>query len=152
MSEIKEVVRVVGHVELFNPETNEILYSSDNMIVTGGKNLIASRLANGAIPFANGVAVGASNAPTIAGMTQLTAQVGGKNGLYSSSVSGSELTYTSNFTVDSHSLSEFDVKEVGLFDGITSASTMIARIAIPGDGVKKSTNETLSIRWKIRIE
>lgn len=155
MSEIKEGIRVVGHVELFNPDTNKVHYSSTNMIVTSGKNLIASRLANGTVAFAAGIAVGTSNDATTAGMTQLVAQAGLKTALFSSSVSGNELTYTANFLQGSPIspiTGQFDVKEVGLFNGTTAGATMIARIAIPGDGVVKYTNETLAIRWKIRIE
>lgn len=152
MSEIKEGIKVVGHVELFNPDTNKVHYSSTNMIVTSGKNLIAARLANGTVAFAGGIAVGTSNNATTAGMTQLVSQAGAKIAIYSLSVSGNELTYTANFLQYSPILSTFFVKEVGLFNGTTSGATMIARIAIPGGGVVKYPNETLSIRWKIRIE
>jgi len=115
-----------------------------NMVVTAGKNLIASRLAGTAAAVMSHMAVGSSNTAESLGQTALVAQTA-IVALTAGTASGNQVTYTATF---GSGVGTGVIAEAGLFNA-ASAGTMLARSV--GVSLTKGPTDTLTITWIVTV-
>ena len=118
-----------------------------NLIVTTGKNAIASRLAGATTAVMTHLAVGSSpTAPDVANTT-LGTQLGTRAALTVSggAVSGNQVTFTATFNAGNGTGA---ITEAGIFNAST-AGVMLARTTF--SVVNKDALDTLTISWVVTI-
>jgi len=122
-----------------------------NMIVTSGKNAIASRLAGTATAVMSHLAIGQSTTAPVATQTALITEfTGGPNAraaltVAGGAVSGNQITFTATFGAGNGT---GPVTEAGIFNAST-AGTMLARTTFLV--VNKDALDTLTISWIVTI-
>ena len=122
-----------------------------NMIVTSGKNAIASRLVGTATAVMSHLAVGQSTTAPVATQTALITEfTGGSNTraaltVAGGAVSGNQITFSATFVAGN---ATGPVTEAGIFNAST-AGTMLARTTFLV--VNKDALDTLTISWIVTI-
>lgn len=122
-----------------------------NLIVTSGKNAIASRLAGNTTGVMTHLAIGQSTtAPDVAQTGLLTEFTGGSNARAALTVSGgsisnNQITFTATFAAGNGT---GPVTEAGIFNAST-AGVMLARTTFLV--VNKDALDTLTISWIVTI-
>jgi hypothetical protein len=122
-----------------------------NLVVTSGKNLIASRIAGNTSSVMSHLAIGQSTtAPDVSQTGLITEFTGGSNARSSltvagGSVSNNQITYTATFAAGNGT---GPVTEAGIFNAST-AGTMLARTTFLV--VNKDALDTLTISWIVTI-
>lgn len=122
-----------------------IVQEVHNLVVDGGKALIASLLAgNGSV--VTYMAVGSSSSAAAAGNTALTAEID-RNALTVSggSASGPTVNYTTTWAAGDGTGA---IQEAGLFTA-SSGGTMLARTVFPV--VNKGAADVITISWDVTI-
>lgn len=122
-----------------------------NLVVTSGKNLIASRIAGTTQAVMTHLAIGSSTTAANVAQTTLVTEFSG--GGYSraaltvagGSVSNNQITYTATFAAG---VGTGAVTEAGIFNAST-AGTMLARTTFLV--VNKDALDTLTISWIVTI-
>ena len=117
-----------------------------NLIVTVGKNHIASRLVGTSSNVMSYMALGTSSTTPAVGDTGLNAEI-------ASSRTGISLTNSNNTIIATATFgagvgTSATVQEAGLFNAST-AGTMLAHTTFPA--LNKSSADTLSVNWTITI-
>jgi len=115
-----------------------------NLVVTTGKQHIASRMAGTEQDSMSHMAVGNNSTSAVSGNTNLSGELG-RVALDSVSINGSILTYSATFgpTVGTGS-----VTEAGIFNA-SSGGTMLCRTTFPV--VTKASSETIAITWNVAV-
>jgi hypothetical protein len=140
-------LKIIGRVDLqlldeFGVEKTKL--SVDNLVVTAGKVLIASRIANsGTAP--SHIGVGSSNTPAALTQTALVAQVSSRVACSIVSSTGAIARFTSTFAPGA---STGTLQEAGLFNASTGV-TMISRIAF--GAITKAAGDTLIVNWYLTV-
>lgn len=119
-----------------------------NIVVTAGKDFIASRMAGASQAVMSHMAIGSSNANLVAANTTLATEVvrvalataGG-------TVAGSVVSFTAVFGPGTPALGAA-VVEAGIFNA-ASAGTMLCRTTF--DVINKGDEDTLTINWNVTI-
>lgn len=139
-------LKVTGDVQitLFNKDgsvkdTREI----KNLVVTTGKEFIASRMINTPTAMSH-MAVGADGTAAAAGQTALGSELG-RVALASNTVVGAVVTYTANFPAGTGTGA---VVEAGIFNAGASG-TMLCRTVF--SVVNKGVDDAMSITWAITV-
>ena len=126
-------------------KNGEVIHRVPNLVVTAGRDLVASRLAGGGSNVTH-MAVGSSSTPASAAQTALLSQID-RNGL---TVSGG--TAVNNTVEYASTWSAGDgtgaLTEAGLFTSATGG-TMLARTVF--SVVNKGVNDSITITWTITI-
>ena len=143
----KELLKATGRlkIELFGDDgklkdSREI----DNLVVTVGKDFIASRMVGTAANVMSHMAVGTDNTSPVAGDTTLGAEVG-RVALTSGSASGSVATYAATFGAGTGTGA---LVEAGIFNA-SSAGTMLCRTTFAV--VNKGASDAMTITWTVTI-
>lgn len=113
-----------------------------NLVVTVGKNLIASRLANSDSSVISHMALGTSSIAAVSNNTTLGTEVDRVSLI--SSVLTNEVTYTAVFPGNG----AFAIAEAGLFNAATDG-TMLSHTVF--GVVNKDIADSLTIIWKLSI-
>lgn len=118
-----------------------------NLIVTTGKNAIASRLAGVATGVMTHLAVGSTSTAPDVSNTTLGVQLGTRAALTVSggAASGNQVTFTATFIAGNATGA---ITEAGIFNAST-AGTMLARTTF--SVVNKDALDTLTISWVVTI-
>lgn len=162
----KESVELVGSISfvltdtLTNTMRQEIYVP--NLVVTTGKEFIASRMVNDATNKMSHMAIGVGSTAEVVGNTALVTElsvIGGYTGytraaLTTSAAIGATVTYVATFAAGNPSAPSEGaggsvLREAGIFNGIT-ASTMLCRTTYPT--VTKLPADALTITWTITIQ
>lgn len=114
-----------------------------NLVVTTGKNAIASRLIGTSTAVMSHMALGTGATATSASDTDLGSQSGSRVALTASAVSN-EITYSATFPAGTAGA----ITEAGVFNA-SSAGIMLSRTVF--SVVNKETTDSLTINWKITI-
>ena len=126
-------------------KNGEVIHRVPNLVVTAGRNLVASRLAGGGSNITH-MGVGSGTTAAAAAQTALTSQID-RNGL---TVSGG--TAVNNTVEYASTWSAGDgtgaLTEAGLFTAATGG-TMLARTVF--SVVNKGVNDSITITWTITI-
>lgn len=138
---IQDNIKATGHVVVkLNGET---IQEIPNLVVTTGKNFIASRM-TGSTTAMSHMSIGSSSTAAAAGDAALGAELG-RVALSSSSTTAAVTTYSATFPAGTGTGA---VVEAGIFNA-SSAGTMLCRTTFAV--VNKGANDTLTITWQITI-
>lgn len=142
-----EELKVTGRlvVELFNPDGSlKESHEFDNLVVTTGKNFIASRMVGTAAAIMSHMAIGTDSTAPAAGNTALGAEVA-RVALGSGTSSGAVATYTATFPAGTGTAA---LTEAGIFND-PSAGTMLCRTTFAV--VNKGASDAMTITWTVTI-
>jgi len=115
-----------------------------NLVVTVGKNFVASRMVGTASAVMSHMAVGSNNTAAAANDTALGAELG-RVALATSTATTNVVTYTATFPAGTGTGA---IVEAGIFNA-SSAGTMLCRTVFAV--VNKGVDDALSITWTITI-
>lgn len=118
-----------------------------NLVVTVGKNFIASRMASAADAVMSHMAVGSTNTAPAAANTNLAAQLGTRAVLTNPGGTAAANVVTYNSTFDP-GIGTGAIVEAGIFNA-SVAGTMLARTVF--SVVNKDVADTLTISWALTI-
>lgn len=117
-----------------------------NLIVTVGKNFIASRMTGTAKSVMSHMAVGSNSTAAVAGDTTLGTELG-RVSLGSATASGSTITYTATFPGGTGT---GQVVEAGIFNASgANSGDMLCRTVFPV--VNKQVADTIAVTWVVTI-
>lgn len=145
---MEDTVKMTGKLTLVLRDANGNIKDQrtvPNMVVTTGKNLIASRLKDATSSAATHMSVGTSSTAVNAGQTALSAEVSPRVALTSTAVVGNVITFTATF---SPGVGSGALVEAGVFNALTSGS-MLCRTVF--SVVTKDVLDTLTIVWNLTI-
>jgi hypothetical protein len=143
----QELLKATGRlkIELFGDDGNlKDSREIDNLVVTVGKDFIASRMVGTAANVMSHMAVGTDNTSPVAGDTTLGAEVG-RVALTSGSSSGAVATYVATFGAGTGTGA---LVEAGIFNA-GSAGTMLCRTTFAV--VNKGASDAMTITWTVTI-
>lgn len=145
---IKETVKTTGELIVTLYSENGVVKETkkvNNLVVTAGKNHIASRLVTSGLPVAmSHMAIGDSGQAAVLGDTTLVSELG-RVSLGTITDSDNTVTFSATFNPG---VGTGAVKEAGVFNNST-AGTLLCRTVF-GE-VNKLVGDTLSIDWTITI-
>jgi hypothetical protein len=143
----KELLKATGclKIDVFNPdgslkETREI----DNLVVTVGKDFIASRMVGVAANVMSHMAVGTGSTAPVVGNTTLGTETA-RVALTSGTASGSVATYVATFGAGTGTAA---LTEAGIFNA-ASVGTMLCRTTFAV--VNKGASDAMTITWTVTI-
>ncbi len=119
-------------------------YDFKNLVVTVGKNFVASRMVGTASNVMSHMAVGSGTTAAAAGDTTLGSELG-RVALAASTATTNVVTYTATFPAGTGTGA---VTEAGIFNA-ASAGTMLCRTVF--SVVNKGVDDALSVTWTITI-
>lgn len=115
-----------------------------NLVVTTGKNFVASRIVGTAANVMSHMAIGADSTTPAAGNTALGSELG-RVALGSSNASDNVVTYTATFPAGTGTGA---VVEAGILNA-SSAGTMLCRTTFAV--VNKGADDAMSVTWTVTI-
>jgi hypothetical protein len=115
-----------------------------NLVVTTGKDFVASRMVGTSSSVMSHMAIGADSTPAAAGDTALGSELG-RVALASSTAAANVVTYTASFPAGTGTGA---VVEAGIFNAAV-AGTMLCRTVFAV--VNKGANDAMSVTWTITI-
>lgn len=115
-----------------------------NLVVTVGKNFVASRMVGTSANVMSHMAIGSDNTPAAAGDTALGTELG-RVALAGASAATNVVTYTATFPAGTGTGA---VVEAGIFNA-GSAGTMLCRTVFAV--VNKGVDDAMSITWTVTI-
>jgi len=115
-----------------------------NLVVTVGKNFVASRMVGTAANVMSHMAIGSNNTAAAAGDTALGAELG-RVALASASATSAVVTYTATFPAGTGTGA---VVEAGIFNNSTGG-TMLCRTVF--SVVNKGADDAMSVTWTVTI-
>jgi len=115
-----------------------------NLVVTVGKNFVASRMVGTASNVMSHMAIGSSSTAAAAGDTALGTELG-RVALASATATTNVVTYTATFPAGTGTGA---VVEAGIFNA-SSAGTMLCRTVFAV--VNKGVDDAMSITWTVTI-
>jgi hypothetical protein len=115
-----------------------------NLVVTVGKNFVASRMVGVAANVMSHMAIGSSSTAAAVGDTALGAELG-RVALASGSATNAVVTYTATFPAGTGTGA---VVEAGIFNA-SSAGTLLCRTVF--SVVNKGANDAMSVTWTVTI-
>ena len=116
-----------------------------NLLVNTGLNAILDRLVGTSEAVMSHMALGSGTTAAAAGNTALETQLGNREAIDSSTVSGASVSYASTFE---NGDATGTVTEAGIFNASTSG-TMLCRSVF--SAITKGANDSLSITWTITV-
>lgn len=116
-----------------------------NLVVTAGLDFIASRMKDATASAMTHMAVGSDSTAAAAGDTDLGSLLGSREGLDSTTVSGSTVTYVSSFEAGDGTGA---ITEAGIFNASTGG-TMLCRTVF--STVNKAVDDTMTINWSVSL-
>ena len=144
MSNVNEQLEMKGHLKI---ELNgEVVRDIDNLVVTAGKNFVASRMIGTSAGVMTHMAVGTGTTDPAAGDTALETQVGSRKAFTTSaSVSGAVVTYVCAFSAGEGTGA---LTEAGIFNA-SSSGTMLCRTEF--SVVNKGASDSMTITWTVTV-
>lgn len=115
-----------------------------NLVVTVGKNYVASRMVGTAANVMSNMAIGSGTTAAAAGDTTLQTELG-RVALASGSATAAVVTYTASFPAGTGTGA---VTEAGIFNA-ASAGTMLCRTVFAV--VNKGAGDAMSVTWTVTI-
>lgn len=143
----KENLKMTGRlkIEVFNPDgTLKDAREIDNLVVTAGKDFIASRMVGTAASVMSHMAVGTDDTAPVAGNTTLGAETA-RVALTSGSSSGSVATFIATFGAGTGTGA---LEEAGIFNA-GSGGTMLCRTTFLV--INKGASDAMTITWTVTV-
>ena len=146
---IKDDLKISGELSIIVTDKNGHIKQSmkvPNLVVTAGKQYIASRMAGTAAAVMSHMAIGSGTAAANANDTALGNELGRAGSpLFSLQASGNTITATATFV---EGVGTGAISEAGIFNA-SSGGTMLCRTVFPV--VNKQASDTIAITWTITI-
>lgn len=133
------------HLDQFGDKKDE--RTIDNLVVTAGKTIIASRMAGNTSPLMTRMGVGTSTQAAVIGDTSLISViVAGNVTLDSTSASTNTITYVATFPAGTGTGA---ITEAGIFNGYPGVGSMLCRTVF--SAVNKAAGDVIVITWVVSI-
>lgn len=145
--DLKEQLGVTGKLTVVVRDKNNNIkqaFEIPNLVVTVGKQYIASRMASNSATVMSHMAIGSGAATPVAGDTSLGTELG-RSTLTTFAASSNTVTATANFA---SGVGTGAIAEAGIFNA-SSAGTMLCRTTFPV--VNKAAGDSVAISWVITI-
>ena len=140
---LKDGLKLKGKLQIaLNGET---IKEVDNLVVTAGKNFVASRMKDASATAMTHMAVGTGSTAAAAGDTALGSQVGSRVSLSSTTVTSNEVAYVATFAAGTGTGA---LTEAGLFNA-SSSGTMLCRTVF--SVVNKGAADSMTITWTVTV-
>ena len=140
---LKDGLKLKGKLQIaLNGET---IKEVDNLVVTAGKNFVASRMKDASATAMTHMAVGTGSTAAAAGDTALGSQVGSRVSLTSTTVTSNEVAYVATFAAGTGTGA---LTEAGLFNA-SSSGTMLCRTVF--SVVNKGAADSMTITWTVTV-
>jgi hypothetical protein len=144
---IQDSIKMTGELRITvtNPEGNITQETViPNLVVTAGKNLIASRLKDTTDGAMSHMAIGTGTTAAAAGNTALVTEAG-RVALTSTTVTNNAVAYVATFGAGTGTGA---ITEAGLFNA-SSSGTMLCRTVF--SVINKGAADTLGITWTVTV-
>lgn len=139
---IEELLKMKGRLQI--RLNDELVHDIDNLVVTVGKNFVASRM-NGTSPAVmSHMAVGTGNTAAAVGNTALVTE-SARVALDSATVTTNSITYVATFPAGTGTGA---LVEAGILNA-SSAGTLLARTVF--SAVNKGSLDVLTITWTVTV-
>jgi hypothetical protein len=119
-------------------------FETTNLVVTAGKNYIASRMVGTSSSIMSHMAIGTGTGTPAVGDTTLGTEAG-RVALSSGTASGNEVTYTATFPAGTGTGA---ITEAGVFNA-ASNGTLLCRTTFPV--VNKAAGDSIAITWVVTV-
>lgn len=116
-----------------------------NLVVTVGKNFIASRMKDATATAMTHMGIGSGTTAADVGQTALVTQISNRIALASTTVTNHQVAYAATFGAG---VSSGAITEAGIFNAST-AGTMLSRTVF--NVVNKGASDILNINWTISV-
>lgn len=123
---------------------DEKVLEVDNLVVTTGKNFVASRMKDTTDAAMSHMAIGTGSTAAAAGDTALGSE-SARTALTSTTVTNNEIVYVDNFAAGSGTGA---ITEAGIFNA-SSGGTMLCRTVFAT--VNKGASDSMSITWTVTV-
>lgn len=125
---------------------DEVVKEVDNLVVSAGKDFVASRMEGTTDAVMSHMAIGTDSTAAAAGDTTLGSE-SARVALTSTSVSSNVITYAATFGAGTPS-SAAAITEAGLFNNSTGG-TLLCRTVF--DVVNKGASDSMTISWAVTV-
>ena len=142
MSGINDQLQLKGHLQIHL--NDELVQDIDNLVVTTGKNLVASRLVGTTPAVMSHMSIGSGTTAAAAGNTALGTELG-RVSLTSGSASSAVVTYVATFAAGTGTGA---VTEAGLLNA-SSGGTLLCRTVF--SVVNKGANDSMTVTWTVTV-
>tara|TARA_Y200000002_G_scaffold357053_1_gene339297 strand:- start:314 stop:742 length:429 start_codon:yes stop_codon:yes gene_type:complete len=122
---------------------DEIIQEVDNLVVTTGKNYVASRMKDATATAMSHMAVGGSNTAAAASQTALVSE-SARVALTSTTLSNNDVVYVGTFGAGTGTGT---LNEAGILNG-SSGGTMLCRVVFSG-AISKGSSDSMTITWTV---
>jgi hypothetical protein len=122
----------------------EVVREVDNLVVTSGKNYVASRMKDATATAMSKMAIGSGSTAAAAGNTALGTELG-RVSLTSTTVTNNEVAYVATFGAGTGTGA---ITEAGLFNA-NSGGTMLCRTVF--SVVNKGSADSMTITWTVTV-
>ena len=141
---LKEKLKLTGKLSI--AINNEIVKEVDNLVVTDGKEFVASRMKDTTDGAMSHMAIGTGSTAAAAGDSALGSE-SARVALTSTTVSSNTISYVATFPANTPS-SAAAITEAGLLNA-SSSGTMLCRTVF--DVVNKCTADSMTISWTVTV-
>ena len=139
---INDGLKLTGKLKIaLNGETVQEI---DNLVVTDGKEYVASRMKDASATAMSHMAIGSGSTAAAAGNSALGSELG-RVALTSTAVSGAVVTYTATFAAGTGTGA---VTEAGILNA-SSSGTLLCRTVF--SVVNKGASDSMTITWTVTV-
>ena len=124
----------------------EVVQEIPNLVVTAGKNFVASRMKDTTKAAMTHMAIGTNNTTAAVGQTALSAEVT-RGALTSTTVSTNTIAYVETFAAGTGTGA---IVEAGVFNA-SSSGDMLCRTVFASGVVNKGSADSMTITWTITV-
>jgi len=139
---LKDQMKLVGKLSI--AINNKVVQEIDNLVVTAGKNFVASRIKDATASAMSHMAIGTGSTSPAAGDTTLGTETA-RVALTSTAVTNADVAYVSSFGAGTGTGA---ITEAGLFNA-SSAGTMLCRTTF--SVVNKGADDSMTITWTVTV-
>jgi hypothetical protein len=144
--QVNDELKATGEVLIVKTDKHGVVTKTKvhNLVVTAGKNYIASRMVGTSSAVMSHMAIGTGTGTPGASDTTLGTQTG-RVSLSSSTATANSVTYTATFPAGT---GDGAITEAGVFNA-SSGGTMLCRTTFPV--VNKQAGDTIAITWVVTV-
>ena len=124
----------------------EVVQEIPNLVVTAGKNFVASRMKDTTKAAMTHMAIGTNSTTAAVGQTALSAEVA-RGALTSTTVSNNTIAYVETFAAG---VGTGAIVEAGVFNA-SSSGDMLCRTVFASGVVNKGSADSMTITWTITV-
>jgi hypothetical protein len=139
---LQDDFKMIGRLSI--AVNDEVVQEIPNLVVTDGKEFVASRMKDATTTAMSHMAVGTGSTAAAAGDSALGSEAD-RNALTSTTVSGADITYVATFAAGEGTGA---LTEAGLFNA-SSSGDMLCRTVFPV--VNKGQNDQMSVTWTVTV-